>query len=138
MRLTKSSKFFLLAVAVIVFSFYYFDYDYSSYTELARTFYEKPFKIKVYNQTVKHILFWTNFYTIPLWDMKKETYDQEDLKSVNCPVTNCILTHNKNYLKNVEAYDALIFHIGSEPHFPDTSIPLTRNPGQFYILASKE
>lgn len=138
MRLMKSFKFFLLAVAVIAFTFYYLDYDYSGYTDLAKSFYTRPFKIKVYNQTVKHILFWTNFYHIPLWDMKKETYDQEDLKSVNCPVTNCILTHKKDYLSDVEDYDALIFHIGSEAHFQGSSAPSKRNPGQIYIVALKE
>jgi alpha-1,3-fucosyltransferase len=70
--------------------------------------------------------------------MSNETYDQEYLKSENCPVTNCILTNNKNFLKDVNDYDALVFHIASDKHFSKSIVPKYRNPNQFYIMATKE
>lgn len=86
----------------------------------------------------KNIVFWTNFYAFPMWKMKKETYDASDLKSVDCPVTNCIITHKKSYLPNVEDYDALIFHVGSDQHFSSSDLPKSRKAEQLYIFASKE
>jgi hypothetical protein len=127
----RSKKFSLLVViiAVVVVLHIILLFTYSKYTESDYS----PSKAKV-----KHIVFWTNFFQIPLWDMTKETYTQEDLNSANCSVTNCILTHKKDFLSNVENYDALIFHLGSDQHFEGSAVPSKRNPNQFYIMASKE
>lgn len=84
-----------------------------------------------------YVLYWTKFFQVPLWGMEKITTDADDwtFKSLNCPVTNCIFTHNKSLLSAPHLYDALVFH-GAEPRL--YSLPETRSPDQFYIMASME
>jgi alpha-1,3-fucosyltransferase len=82
----------------------------------------------------KIILFWNNFFDFEYWGMPRETNSKAFLDSINCPVTNCILTHDKNYLSAPELYDALVFH-GWDFAF---DIPEKRSPHQLYVLATLE
>jgi hypothetical protein len=129
MRTTKNIKIAVAVSTVVCFLLY------NGLGVTKDQLFSKPAPVTL---KTKHIVFWTNFYDIPLWDMKKETYDESDLKSVDCPVTNCIITNKKDYLPNAEDYDALIFHVGASTHWTSSILPKTRNPNQFYIMASKE
>lgn len=84
----------------------------------------------------KFILFWTKFFDVPMWGMKRETYHAHDLKSMNCPETNCVFTHQKNLLKHPHDYDAIVFHAAESWNF--LNLPRTRRSQQVYIMASKE
>lgn len=88
-----------------------------------------------FNDT-KYILFWTKYFVEENWGMKTETYQEDFLKSINCPVTNCVFTNNKNLLSHAHEYDALVFH-GAEP-WVGLDLPHTRSPHQVYIMATKE
>lgn len=84
----------------------------------------------------KVVLFWTKYFDIKFWGMNAETYHEEFLLSINCPKTNCIFTHNKNFMNHPEKYDAIVFH-GAEKWFK-VDLPKTRSPNQLYIIATKE
>lgn len=87
------------------------------------------------NDSKIYVLFWTNFFREKYWNMERETSDEDYFKSINCPVTNCVLTHDKSLLEAPHLYDALIFH-SAEPWL--SPLPETRSPHQYYIMATKE
>lgn len=89
---------------------------------------------KAYNSS-KVVLFWTKYFDIEFWGMNSETYHEEFLLSIDCPRTNCIFTHNKNFVKYPEQFDAIVFH-GAEKWLM-VDLP-TRSPHQLYIVATKE
>lgn len=85
----------------------------------------------------KVIVFWTKFFDMHFWLMEKETYTPEDLKRHGCPITNCILTHNRRYLGSDDSYDGIIFH-AAENTYNSMDMPKTRSSHQVYVMASKE
>lgn len=89
-----------------------------------------------HNDGKKYILFWTNFFTIKFWGMERETLNESYFESINCPVTNCIFTHNKNLRYAPHMYDAMVFH-GAES-WSLIGLPSTRSANQVYIMASME
>jgi hypothetical protein len=89
---------------------------------------------KVFEKKV--VLFWTKFFDVKHWGMKKETYYPEDLKMINCPETNCVFTHHKNLLDHSHNYDAIVFHGAESWNFLD--LPQTRKSSQIFIMASME
>lgn len=88
------------------------------------------------NNDTKVILFWNNFFVTEYWQMPNETNQNEFLKLINCPVSNCVLTHKKNFLSEPHFYDAIVFH-GAETWFL-VDLPELRSSHQFYVLASME
>ena len=87
------------------------------------------------NSSKIYVLYWTKMFDSENWYMSSITSGEDYLKSINCPVTNCILTHDKNLLEAPHLYDALIFH-SAEPWL--TSLPETRSPNQYYIMTTLE
>lgn len=85
----------------------------------------------------KVILFWTKFFEDPYWDMKAEAFRGDYLESVECPVTNCIFTTDRNFLNHEHEYDAIVFH-APEPLWDPKDLPKTRSPNQVYIMGTKE
>jgi hypothetical protein len=84
----------------------------------------------------KYVLFWTRFFNNPDWYTGKDEAGEEVLKSVQCPVTNCIFTHNKDLLnKNVKNFDAIAFH---GPEYRMVPLPTERSLHQLYIFVSLE
>jgi hypothetical protein len=84
---------------------------------------------------VKNILFWTRFFNNPSWVIGGEEAGAETLKSVDCPVTNCFFTHNRNHLDDITNFDAIAFH---GPEYEKVPRPVQRNSNQMYIFASLE
>lgn len=84
----------------------------------------------------KYVLFWTTFFDVPFWGMTKETYNENDLKEINCPQSNCVFTHRKNLLPNSHDYDAIVFHGAETWNFVD--LPATRSERQVFVMASME
>ena len=87
------------------------------------------------NSSKIYVLFWTKIFGAENWNMQNVTNGEDYLKSIDCPVTNCILTHNKKLLGAPHLYDALIFH-SAEPWL--IPLPETRSPHQYYIMTSLE
>lgn len=121
----------LLTVCLIVFSLVK---NYVFESSIARYKLVKPAKHQLDNKKV--ILFWTKFFEYDYYGMPNETNGEEFLTSLNCPVTNCILTHNKKYLSSPHEYDALVFHGAST--WVKIDLPQTRSPHQLYVLATLE
>lgn len=88
------------------------------------------------NADTKYILFWTPWWHLVHWNMGAEILGKEYLKSIDCPVTNCIFSHNRSFLPQPTDYDALIFHMGNLWGFDD--LPEFRREDQIYIVANEE
>ncbi|CAG9810440.1 unnamed protein product [Chironomus riparius] len=88
------------------------------------------------NDSIKYILFWNNWYRFPDWYMGGKLHGAEYLKSIDCPVTNCVFSHDRNFLPQPTDYDALVFHVG-DPLEPD-DLPEFRRDDQIYVMANEE
>lgn len=132
----KSKIFFVLIflTAVLVLFIFKLVQSYVFDSSIARYKLVQPAKHKF--SDTKIILFWTNFFEFSNWGMPNATNYEDYLKSINCPVTNCILTHDKKYLNSPHLYDALVFH-GAES-WKMVNLPETRSPHQLYVLALLE
>ena len=62
---------------------------------------------EVPNTELKNILFWNDAYGVRKYDVGD---GQEHFYSNLCPDTRCFTTSNRNYLKSVEDFDAIIIH----------------------------
>lgn len=130
-------KVFIIVVAcvVIFFGLHLFN-TYCLQSSISRyKFLHKHLKTDEPSST-KIVLFWTTFFDIPLWRMKKKTYLDSDLKSLGCRHTNCVFTHRKDFLESSHDYDAIIYHGAEIWNFLD--LPTTRSEHQVYIMASLE
>ncbi|CAG9810443.1 unnamed protein product [Chironomus riparius] len=68
--------------------------------------------------------------------MGDEILGEEYLKSIDCPVTNCVFSHDRNFLPQPTDYDALVFHVGDFNDIDD--LPEVRREDQIYIMANEE
>jgi hypothetical protein len=85
------------------------------------------------NSTI-YALFWSHYLTVKDWYHHTEPMDQNHLKKLNCPQTDCVLTHNVDLLPNILDYDAVIFNLYQH----DIPFPEIRSPHQLYIMTSNE
>jgi hypothetical protein len=136
---TFRKSYLLLLLILLVFitfiSIFVIVQTYVFETSIARYALIKP-KEHPHLKDKQIILFWTGFFDIPYWSMPNETNDENYLKSLNCLFTNCVLTHDKNYLDETQMYDALVFH-GAE-NWLMLDLPKVRSPKQLYIAAMLE
>lgn len=123
------------AIGIIVISVlsYSFELSYNRYRLL-----KLDTSQEVQSNSIKNILFWTKFHDDQLWGMSEETYDESYLENLGCSVSNCVFTHNKNYLKSSHLYDAIIFHSAENWWYKNDDIPSIRSPHQLYIMSSLE
>lgn len=124
----------LLLAAIGLLVIYSFIRNYVFESSIAR--YRLVQTTQSFNSSQKVILFWTNFFKIRYWSMPNETNGEEYLKSIQCPVTNCIFTHDKKYLEDTHKYDAIVFH--SAETWWKLDLPTTRSPHQLYVSTSLE
>jgi len=90
------------------------------------------------NSSIKYILFWTPFWHFYYWNMGAEILEEKYLKSIDCPVTNCIFSHKRDFLPKTTDYDAVIFHMGLYNHTDIDDMPEARRDDQLYIVANEE
>lgn len=84
----------------------------------------------------KFILFWVQFDSDKSWYTGgPEEVGEDLLKSVQCPETNCIFTHNRS-LTNLTNFDAILYHIPSGLH--PFQMPKERSEHQLYVMVSLE
>lgn len=146
-RLTKKVKivlFFVVFTAVMYFYYAKRNLNPSSVTHIFSSssiapeeVFESVEKYEQYSST-KYILFWTRFFNNSDW-VTGATDDagEEILKSMNCPVTNCVFTHNHSVLNDIKKYDAIVFH-APEQTTRIESMPKSRSMQQLYVMASLE
>jgi hypothetical protein len=110
----------------------------TSTTELPSTTgrYTMIYDEKRRNHNQFYIYFATNTTRTPLWELKKDFINNDDLKSVDCPYTNCEASvmswSNKDF--SVLDFDAIVFN----PYYEDINLPKIRTPRQQYIMCSNE
>ena len=74
--------------------------------------------------------------TILMWNLAYGTkeygigFGREPFYKYKCPDTRCYSTSNRTYLKNIEDFDAILFHQRS---FDFDDLPMKRKPSQRYI-----
>lgn len=88
------------------------------------------------NDSIKYILMWTSWWFFENWQMGAKLIGEEYLRSVECPVINCIFSHNRSYLPQPTDYDALVFHVGDFISIDD--LPEFRRDDQIYVMANEE
>lgn len=71
----------------------------------------------------------------PRWGKIPVTHVMKREKSEDCPYVNCIFTHDHNYLKKIEDFDAIIFQ---RNHNLNWKPPAKRNQHQLYIMKNHE
>jgi hypothetical protein len=126
--LVKLNRRFVICITVFAFMLVLFSYQRSI-----------RYDFKIVSATPRHddsiyMLFWNSYLDEDdLWGMEKEISSPEDLKKVNCPVTNCIFTNQKDVLPNVHDFDVLFFN-----HHTQIQFPKTRSLNQFYIFSMFE
>lgn len=107
----------------------YFIYEHFSYS---RSVPHSDSNVK--KKYMKYILQWTKPYTEPFVFMGER---QDTFIKRSCSVYNCFVTHDRNLLKNITEFDAILFH-GPELHRELLSLPAKRSPQQKYVFASME
>lgn len=136
---TKNKKYIFMGLLItILITLYYifiFIQNYVFLSSIAR-YHLVQAKKNVTNDKEKIILFRTTFFTSENWLMPNLTNGYEYLKRINCPVSNCIFTHDKNYLSEPYLYDAIVFH-AAQPWIA-MDLPKTRSPHQSYVAVMLE
>ena len=84
---------------------------------------------------VKNILLFTTFFESKDWWLG-DRMGSAMFKSV-CPVSNCYITNNREYLKSLSDFDAILFHYRDmvlNPLNPGLPNQRLRKPGQRYVM----
>lgn len=88
------------------------------------------------NET-KVILLWNEFFDYENWKLPSNLMGPRYFEEWSCPVTNCIVTTNRTFLKSADLYNAVVFHAASI--FPVLyPRPFVRTPDQLYVFVSQE
>ncbi|XP_055523455.1 alpha-(1,3)-fucosyltransferase C [Wyeomyia smithii] len=87
----------------------------------------------------KYILLYTHFFGNSNWYLQAETVGPDYFRSIQCPVTDCVLTNNRELLGGITEYDAVLFHIAEAWTYAlFEKVPKVRSPRQIYIAANME
>ena len=92
---------------------------------------DKQDKVSLNNDT-KYILYWNEAYGSSEYGF---CCGQKPYFEFSCPEKNCYVTNNRTYLKNIQDYDAILFH---QRTTTDTDLPVSRSPKQRYIMFMME
>ncbi|KAH8250562.1 hypothetical protein KR038_007000 [Drosophila bunnanda] len=86
----------------------------------------------------RSILLWSEFFGDPRWKLSWDTLGPQELREeLRCPVYQCVVTNQHDFLPAVELYDAVVFHAAEM--FPLLEpVPARRRPGQAYVFALME
>lgn len=87
---------------------------------------------------MRFILLWNTVFGDKSWGLPDDTNDPSYFrKHLNCSVSNCVLTNERDLLTRIEMYDAIVFHTAQAfPFF--NSIPERRSSKQLYVFAVME
>lgn len=85
----------------------------------------------------RSILLWNAFFGDHRWKLPDDTLGPDYFRDQDCPIVNCVLTNNRDYLPAIDMFDAIVFHVAE--HFPFLQpIPHRRSPEQQYVFALME
>ncbi|XP_055912682.1 alpha-(1,3)-fucosyltransferase C [Eupeodes corollae] len=100
--------------------------------------YNRNHKVVKSNQSgPRTILLWNAFFGDRRWKLPGDTLSPDYFRDQRCPVTNCALTNNHDFLPAIEMFDAIVFHVAE--HFPFLQpVPKRRSPEQRYVFALME
>ncbi|XP_017119451.1 alpha-(1,3)-fucosyltransferase C [Drosophila elegans] len=89
-------------------------------------------------RSTRTILLWSDFFGDPRWKLSWDTLGpQQLLDELHCPVYQCKLSNQHDFLPAVELYDAIVFHAAEM--FPLLRpVPHQRSAHQVYVFALME
>lgn len=104
---------------------------------LVRSYEEIPVNEASTNK-LRFILLWNTFFGDKRWSLSDDLMDSSYfLKELNCPVSNCVLTNQRDILPQLDMYDAIMFHT-AQPFSLVNPIPKRRSWKQLYVFALVE
>ncbi|KAM7348079.1 alpha-(1,3)-fucosyltransferase C isoform 1-T2 [Cochliomyia hominivorax] len=87
---------------------------------------------------IRFILLWNTFFGDKRWSLPDDLNDPSYFrKEINCPVSKCVLTNQRDVLPQIDMYDAILFHT-AQPFPLINPIPKQRSWKQLYIFALME
>lgn len=92
-------------------------------------------QITEWRKKLKYILIWTHPHHDPLMYLGK---GQETFIMKKCSMTNCYITTNKNYYKDITEFDVILFNGPEVVDKRKPVLPTKRDPKQNYVFASIE
>ncbi|XP_017062887.2 LOW QUALITY PROTEIN: alpha-(1,3)-fucosyltransferase C [Drosophila eugracilis] len=89
-------------------------------------------------RSTRTILLWNDFFGDPRWKFSWDTLGPQELRDeFRCPVYQCEITNQHEFLPAVQLYDAIVFHTAEM--FPlIRQVPSNRSPHQAYVFALME
>ncbi|XP_040173950.1 alpha-(1,3)-fucosyltransferase C [Anopheles arabiensis] len=87
------------------------------------------------DRRTRYILLYTSFFSERWWGLRAETLGPDYFAYRHCPATDCVLTSNRQLLRAVADYDAVVFHVATGWDGP---LPAVRSPHQLYVAALME
>lgn len=88
--------------------------------------------------STRSILLWNDFFGDPRWKLSWDTLGPQELREeLHCPVYQCEVTNQHDFLPAVELYDAVVFHAAQMYPLLE-SVPAKRSPRQAYVFALME
>ncbi|KAH8289140.1 hypothetical protein KR054_000879 [Drosophila jambulina] len=90
------------------------------------------------SSSTRSILLWSDFFGDPRWKLSWDTLGPQELREeLHCPVYQCEVTNQHDFLPAVELYDAVVFHAAEM--FPLLErVPARRSPRQVYVFGLME
>lgn len=146
MRIFLSKKLKLLTLLTVsIILFYTFptkttnaseqEFKFVTPSDLAVNLSDEHVEDSDYKDDMKYILLWTSARTVPFVFIGE---GQKGFVDRKCPFTNCFVTGNKKYLKDITKYDVIAFAGPEVIRMPMDQLPIKRSPHQKYAFASIE
>lgn len=86
----------------------------------------------------RSILLWSSFFDDARWKLPFDKLAPEQFRDVlQCPVYQCELSNQHDFLPSLDMYDAIVFH-AAEPFPVLKPLPKHRRPEQSYVFALLE
>ncbi|XP_004525866.1 alpha-(1,3)-fucosyltransferase C [Ceratitis capitata] len=90
------------------------------------------------SQRPRTILFWNSFFNNKRWGLDEDTVGPDYFRdNLRCHEYRCDLTNNRDFLPDIELFDAVLFH-AAEPYPFLQSVPSKRAAQQHYVFALME
>lgn len=86
----------------------------------------------------RSILLWSSFFEDPRWKLPDDKLGPDQFREdLRCPVYQCELSNQHDFLPSLDMYDAIVFHV-AQPFPLLTPLPSVRRPEQTYVFALME
>ncbi|KAH8394478.1 hypothetical protein KR222_011369, partial [Zaprionus bogoriensis] len=86
----------------------------------------------------RSILLWSSFFEDARWSLDYDSLGPDQFRDdLGCPVYQCELSNQHDFLPDLELYDAIVFHV-AQPFPLLQPLPARRRPEQSYVFALME